>query len=372
MTTIIDLLGQVRTTGLEHITKVETALRNLLVAQDNYENRRALAYTLAKKDLRIASEQLATANARAAMTNQEVQAIAAKNVEVERMNAQNERRLMIEMEVVRLKNRGITGTYAHLQAIAAERVEMELNNVVLQQRRQMLFQTAFAIFAVTINIQFMMASLIRMAGADKEAAESLRQLQGAFTLAIGPIQLMLGLTQLMTIANAALRASIIGVMQTVSVVLPLIVALTTQSDNLRKIMLGVAAAFGVVNAILLAYRLKLIGVGLANIFVAQTEIIKKSVQTLGAAIPLIAGAIAGGLLLFEMLPKRGAQTQVGQGRLVEFHGGETAIVGRGGGPSAPFPLGGTGNMKVFLQIDSGPFFEAIVRRIERDNVSGVV
>ena len=304
-----------------------------------------------------------------AMTDAEIQKMAQKRFNLDTINRANEHKLAVEMELLRLKQQSLPVDDARLRQMAQENVQLQENEQFMQARRRMLFQTAFAIFAVTINIQFMMQSIIGLAGADKEAAKSLKDMQRAFTLLIGPIQLMLGLVQLMTIKNEILKASIIGVMKSASVILPLIIALTTASDNLRRIMLGVATAFGVVNAILVVYTMRMTGAALATIFKTQADIIQKAVMYMGATLPIIAGAIAGGLLLFDMLPKRQGQTQVGFGRrITETHQGEM-ILGR---PSEPQPLGGdTGPMNVNIYLDGQKITDAIIETQSINRAAGV-
>jgi len=364
-----DITGFIHTTGMEHLNTLESKLNALDAAIVSQNRHMALRNQLFKQELAPLVRSNVESQLRLQYTDRQVQALAKERFEQETATATLERRMAVEMEILRLKQQSLPVDDARLRQMAQENVQLQENEQFMQARRRMLFQTAFAIFAVTINIQFMMQSIIGLAGADKEAAKSLKDMQRAFTLLIGPIQLMLGLVQLMTIKNEILKASIIGVMKSASVILPLIIALTTASDNLRRIMLGVATAFGVVNAILVVYTMRMTGAALATIFKTQADIIQKAVMYMGATLPIIAGAIAGGLLLFDMLPKRQGQTQVGFGRrITETHQGEM-ILGR---PSEPQPLGGdTGPMNVNIYLDGQKITDAIIETQSINRAAGV-
>lgn len=356
---------------------------------------------LYNKLIKREDQLLKVAQNRAGFTNQQIQQLAKVQVQTERLNATNKIRFETELAIQRIMAENPTLQRMEAEAIHANNLAKEEANRIdeirkakLKENRMLLFQSAFAVFAVTINVYMLTNALARLAGENEEAAETFKTLQNSLTVAIAPMQMILGMMQIMSIAGDGLRTSIIGIASATAAVAVLWTAWNSKSKELRIALGAVGGALAGLNIGLILNRSAAYQAGIASLFNASAKaseatatttataatfantiqtIANYAVKSLGVLLPVIFGSLIGALALGALVPPpQQAQTGFGEARevmrggMIQVHAGEPVGRGRTTGPLQGQPL------IVKLMVDERELGQAVVENWSNESSAGVV
>jgi hypothetical protein len=267
------------------------------------------------------------------------------------LTAEWEHRLEVETRAIGIKREmtGVSIEYARYLAeeeIAVEKLKMEEEEAagVMMRKKRMILSSTMAIFGMTMSIWQLTNALSAMAGENKELKSDFQKMQAMMMGATGPLLLFHGILQLTTAQVTKLGAAMLVLLPVSLAIASGYLALTAKSKELRIAAGALSGAlFGLTAAKI--YHNVVTAQGITLTYQEITaKIMSYAVTSLGTLLPVIAGAIAGGIAVAALVPE--AQTGVGQWRyaertgLIKVHEGEG--IGRvtepmeggiGGGPS---------------------------------------
>lgn len=239
-----------------------------------------------------------------------------------------------------------------------------------KSRRRELMQASIGMFVMGITMTQTLDTMSKMAGENKALAEGFKEMSQAVRFMLGPIQVVTSAMQFLNMENKKLMLTMSKFIFIFAGLFLLYKAFTSKSKELRFVLGLVAGMLITLNALLLVNTARTWAKTIAD----ATGL---SVSSLGAALPLIAAALAGGLALgfaaMATAPKGqnapGYSRPVSETGLVYAHRGET--ISRIG--SSQPDMGYMMNVNIYVPensvVDTG-MVDYMASRLEVINASG--
>lgn len=216
---------------------------------------------------------------------------------------------------------------AEEQLAEKERIAIERKKARIIQEKAMrreLMQASIGMFVMGITMTQTLDTMAKMAGQGTALEAVFKDMSQGVRLMLGPIQVLTAAMQFLNMENRKLMLTMGKFMILMAGVYIMYKAFTSKSKELRFVLGLIAGVLITLNALLLLNTARTWAKTVA-------DIVNKSVMTFGTALPVLAAAVAGGLLIgfaaMATAPK--GQTAPGYSRpvtdtgLVYAHRGET-------------------------------------------------
>lgn len=157
-------------------------------------------------------------------------------------------------------------------------------------RRQELMQASIGMFVMGITMTQTLGVMEQMVGKGTALGNVFKEMGQGVRFMLGPIQVVTSAMQFMNMANRAMMLSMAKFMFIFAGAFILFKAFTAQGKKLRFVLGAVGGVLVTLNALLLINAARTWASTVATI-------VKKSVETFGTALPILALAVGGGLAL---------------------------------------------------------------------------
>jgi len=374
MTSVVDLLIRVRTEGLNQIGELG---RQLDILQTNLSGGYKSQFFGIKAH--SIKEQLWAMEQVHAVTNEERVALGGLMDVQQRATFSMEDWNMTNYEAHRIMQTGLfdydeaIGLAEHMveaknaEAIATQ-VLAEIEDEERRARgraRQEMMQMSIGMFVLGITATQTTTVLADMVGKNSELGKTFMGIGGAIRMMLGPIQVYVGLLQLMNIENKKLLISSLPLMFTFGGIFLLFKAFAEQSKNVRAAMGALATGMLVMAAASKVMTAQQYAEGISSIFKWVTASGPLAPGMAALILTAAAAAIAGGLALYATAPK--GQTIPGYMRPIRetgiFYGHRGEMVGRIGNMGA----GGGNTTNININIERGAVVDdSVIRKMTRE------
>jgi len=374
MTSVVDLLIRVRTEGLNQVGELGRQLDILQTSlAGGYESQFFGIKAHSIKEQLWAMEQVH------AVTNEERVALGGLMDVQQRATFSMEDWNMTNYEAHRIMQTGLfdydeaIGLAEHMveaknaEAIATQ-VLAEIEDEERRARgraRQEMMQMSIGMFVLGITATQTTTVLADMVGKNSELGKTFMGIGGAIRMMLGPIQVYVGLLQLMNIENKKLLISSLPLMFTFGGIFLLFKAFAEQSKNVRAAMGALATGMLVMAAASKVMTAQQYAEGISSIFKWVTASGPLAPGMAALILTAAAAAIAGGLALYATAPK--GQTIPGYMRPIRetgiFYGHRGEMVGRIGNMGA----GGGNTTNININIERGAVVDdSVIRKMTRE------
>jgi len=374
MTSVVDLLIRVRTEGLNQIGELGRQLDILQTSlAGGYKSQFFGIKAHSIKEQLWAMEQVH------AVTNEERVALGGLMDVQQRATFSMEDWNMTNYEAHRIMQTGLfdydeaIGLAEHMveaknaEAIATQ-VLAEIEDEERRARgraRQEMMQMSIGMFVLGITATQTTTVLADMVGKNSELGKTFMGIGGAIRMMLGPIQVYVGLLQLMNIENKKLLISSLPLMFTFGGIFLLFKAFAEQSKNVRAAMGALATGMLVMAAASKVMTAQQYAEGISSIFKWVTASGPLAPGMAALILTAAAAAIAGGLALYATAPK--GQTIPGYMRPIRetgiFYGHRGEMVGRIGNMGA----GGGNTTNININIERGAVVDdSVIRKMTRE------
>ena len=374
MTSVVDLLIRVRTEGLNQIGELGRQLDILQTSlAGGYKSQFFGIKAQSIKEQLWAMEQVH------AVTNEERVALGGLMDVQQRATFSMEDWNMTNYEAHRIMQTGLfdydeaIGLAEHMveaknaEAIATQ-VLAEIEDEERRARgraRQEMMQMSIGMFVLGITATQTTTVLADMVGKNSELGKTFMGIGGAIRMMLGPIQVYVGLLQLMNIENKKLLISSLPLMFTFGGIFLLFKAFAEQSKNVRAAMGALATGMLVMAAASKVMTAQQYAEGISSIFKWVTASGPLAPGMAALILTAAAAAIAGGLALYATAPK--GQTIPGYMRPIRetgiFYGHRGEMVGRIGNMGA----GGGNTTNININIERGAVVDdSVIRKMTRE------
>ena len=374
MTSVVDLLIRVRTEGLNQVGELGRQLDILQTSlAGGYKSQFFGIKAHSIKEQLWAMEQVH------AVTNEERVALGGLMDVQQRATFSMEDWNMTNYEAHRIMQTGLfdydeaIGLAEHMveaknaEAIATQ-VLAEIEDEERRARgraRQEMMQMSIGMFVLGITATQTTTVLADMVGKNSELGKTFMGIGGAIRMMLGPIQVYVGLLQLMNIENKKLLISSLPLMFTFGGIFLLFKAFAEQSKNVRAAMGALATGMLVMAAASKVMTAQQYAEGISSIFKWVTASGPLAPGMAALILTAAAAAIAGGLALYATAPK--GQTIPGYMRPIRetgiFYGHRGEMVGRIGNMGA----GGGNTTNININIERGAVVDdSVIRKMTRE------
>ena len=242
--------------GQESVSQLQTTLDTLVESTLKYSDAKKLMTAQTAVEIQQLKMSNGMLKARANMNQGQMTQLAKQTVLEQQYQQQFNVRFQAEQNAYSLremyKNEGIKITKkeamaaneANAQIIAGEQAKA----TAMANTRKAMMAASISMFVLNISIGQMISSLKPLVKNNEAATEALTNLQGAFALAMAPMQAFMAIQMIMTVTSMSLAQAIQMIGGSLLFAIGLMGAMTTKSTEMRLAYSALAGVAGVLAA----------------------------------------------------------------------------------------------------------------------------
>jgi hypothetical protein len=295
-------------------------------------------------------------------------------INMEHWNAVNKEAFLIKEKLNITDEQAVVMAEKNLAAKAAEAAQQEALNKKLEEEamqrarlRMETMQMSIGLFVLGITATQTMGALSRMTEGIPVLSEMFKEMQGAISLILGPLQVLLALQQLHIMQNKAMMLSAAPYIAALGTMYLIFRALKAESPALRFALGAIASAMGVLAVATYAAAKANFVKSVSNVVEWVTRLGPAGIAWGPVALVAMGAAILGGTALAMTAPK--GQTISGYDRPITqtglFYGHRGEVVGRVGSMSPS--TSNSNSVSITINVASGAVVDdGMVRKLSRE------